>query len=102
MDDNLPDNIYTMVSCELGRAIETGEYGNFSAYLDDNVELVIYGLKTICGKQEVEDYWKDWRGRHIETNHIKIIKAVYSYYFAYMPVAPDHDCHDRNPKWQDC
>lgn len=82
IDDNLPDNIYTTVSCELGKAIETGDYGNFSAYLDDNVELVIYERKTIRGKQEVEDYWKDWRKRHIETNQIKDIEAVYSYYFA--------------------
>ncbi len=83
MEENLPNDIFTQASKVMMDALIFGTFDDFENMLDDNVETVLYRLKTIKGKTDVLAYWWDWRKRYVLTKDVTNFEVVMSRYYSH-------------------
>lgn len=81
--DNLPADLYTKASVALMNALTMGDFDEFGSLLDDNVNIVCYGYKTLNGKAETLDYLEGWRQRHVVTSKVTDFEVVRCNYYSH-------------------
>lgn len=82
LDNGLLDTLYTTAATVLGNAMLSGDFESFNSMLDNNVETILYGNKTILGKEKVSEYWKGWRERFVVTKDITEFEIKHSNYYS--------------------
>ena len=83
ISEGLGETIAKETALCLGNALLGKDISSFSALLDGNIELVLYGEKRyelISGRAAVEKYWRDWIIRQKEkglTHKFKVVRTEY-------------------------
>lgn len=77
-EESLLDTPHTQAATILGNAMLSGDFNAFNSMLDNNVETILYGNKTIVGKNEVSEYWKGWRERFVITKEVSEFEVKHS------------------------
>lgn len=83
IEENLPDDLYTVASTTMMDALIFGIFDNFENMLADDVGAVMYQYKTFHGKADVHAYWWDWRKRFVLTKEVTNFEVVLSRYYSH-------------------
>lgn len=77
-DQNLPQNLYYKASVALANALAYGKFKQFEKMLDDDVQVVQYGHKTITGKAAVMKFWRIWKTKHADTVDFDAFERIFT------------------------
>lgn len=69
-------------SQRLGEALVSGDFTGFETLLDDDVTNVLYGCRTIYGKESVISYWQGWKKRYVDTFKTVSATVLHSKYYS--------------------
>ena len=64
IQEEIPEDDYTMFAKLLGQALIKGDFKTISNYFNSSSELILYGIKTIKNKDNIIGYWKKWRKKY--------------------------------------
>lgn len=81
-NDNLLGTPHTTAATIFGDAMLSGNFIAFESIMEENIETVLYGSRTITGKQLVLDYWKTWRTKYVETKEVTEFEVKHSHYYS--------------------
>ena len=76
IQEHLPESEYKKASVHLANALSTNHFKSFEELIDDDAVLVLHESRSIFGKENIIEYWKDWLSRLK-----KEISALVSRYF---------------------
>ena len=90
IQENLPESQYADASKLLGEAMLSGDFKAFGGIIDNNAELVIYGSKTIVGKEAILEYWQGWKERYVDSKKVARMEVKHNNYYS-------HACIEMGP-----
>ena len=83
IEENLPSDLYTQASVALMNALTLGQFEELESMLHEDVRTVCCGSRTLYGKTETLEYWKEWRQRYVETSIVEGFEVVHNNYYAH-------------------
>ena len=90
IQEEIPEDGYTMFAKLLGQALIKGDFKTINNYFNSSSELILYGIKTIKNKDSIIGYWKKWRKNFVLTRDVKIINVVYNNYYSNVCLKTEH------------
>ena len=63
IQEHLPESEYKKASVHLANALSTNHFKSFEELIDDDAVLVLHESRSIFGKENIIEYWKDWLSR---------------------------------------
>ena len=80
VSDKCPDDKYTELLYLFTRLLCNGKIEDFKEYLAEDARLTMYKYKIIRGRDDIVEYWSDWKKRYIDTQMIDDLELQHSYY----------------------
>ena len=90
IQENLPESQHADASKLLGEAMLSGDFNAFGDIIDNDAELVIYGSKTIVGKEAILEYWQGWKERYVDSGKVTRVEVRHNNYYS-------HACLEMGP-----
>lgn len=77
---NIPDSTHVDIVKDFAKALLTGAYNELENMVADNAETNVYRKRTVYGKSNVMEYWKEWEAKYIKTRKVKSLEILFSNY----------------------
>lgn len=90
IDENLPHDLYTQASVALMNALALGQFEELESMLHEDVRTVCCESRTINGKTETLEYWKEWRRQYVETSNTADFEVMWSNYYSHACLRMSH------------
>ena len=80
VSDKCRDDKYTELLYLFTRLLCNGKIEDFKEHFAEDARLTMYKFKIIRGRDDIVEYWSDWKKRYIDTQMIDDLELRHTYY----------------------